>query len=84
MGGKRPWDAIVAKFGSVSRTRGNRVPRQVEPTPQPQHLSGGLAVVALLGSALLLSLWNGHAYRGNADLWREQSIYQVQLIPMPD
>lgn len=61
--------------------RRTRVPRRVERTPQPA--SRYPLVFSFLVSLLIVATaWlRAPAYPGNADLWRTQSIYQVQQTP---
>jgi hypothetical protein len=78
MGRRGLWKAIGVPFNrSLYAVRRNRIPQRVEPTPRPQLTF--LVIVALVVAALFHLLGGTPAYQGNANLWKEQSIYQVYL-----
>jgi hypothetical protein len=71
-------ESTVTRFLPYRRTR---IPTRIEDTPQPPSRIPRMLsfVVPVL---VLASAWfTTPVYSGNADLWREQSIYQVFWVP---
>lgn len=71
---------LLSKLTRRSHVSRTGVPRRVQQTPQPP--SRLPAVLSFLVPILAVATaWLGtSAYRGNEDLWRKQSIYQVPPI----
>jgi hypothetical protein len=79
MGHRSLIEKLAHKLGRSFSHRRRRIPQRIEDSPQPQSTARRMLsfIVPLL--ALAYAFFTTPVYSGNADLWRQQSIYQVFL-----